>query len=404
MLPRPLSSSIRDAVNTSDETNALPRLGDIPLLLAEPERGIDRTPSGVPIGLITLQAWQVDSVPRVPASFSGYAAYLIRVTYDLDIEPDAPMPRWFEVGFAFACTGTTVHDALPQHVDLRDEARTYVLNGQLTFTRQDQRVADPVMSDIQLPAVAPEILVFGRGSPKVRWRHIGTADAPIRSGSRTGWVVLLVPSGQRQILVRATARFALPAEQTEGLREMDRPDAFTIDLPERQPVTAHRATTDGPRVFVSYAHDSDEHKKAVKALCDLLKDAGVTVVVDQDEPHDVRRDWHDWMTTGIYRGDYVIVVASAAYRSVGLSELDDRTHSGVQAEYRFLMSMLRESRSTWLPRILPVVLPGHAVSEIPAGLQPYDADHYIVPSLTADDVAGLLRTINHGRPGPTAAL
>jgi len=149
-----------------------------------------------------------------------------------------------------------------------------------------------------------------------------------------------------------------------------------------------------PKVFVSYAWDSDDHKRAVKRLGDLLHAAGITVELDQKEL-DVRRDWNRWMTTAVLRSDYVVVVASPAYRAAGRYEHDDRTHAGVQAEYALLISLLYESRTTWVRKILPVVLPGREVNEIPAGFQPHDAHHYIVPELTPDGVAGLLRTIYH---------
>lgn len=218
------------------------------------------------------------------------------------------------------------------------------------------------------------------------------ADPP---GVYTGWIALLVPAGQRQVLVAASARFELPAGEAAELAELAYPDAVVIDLPEHEPALAHRASTDGPRVFVSYAHDSDEHKAAVRALCDLLLHEGVNVLVDQAEP-EVRQDWRRWMTTGIYRSDRVVVVASPAYRSVGLYEFDDNTHAGAQAEYQLLTNLLREDRSAWMPKILPVILPGRAVGEIPVGLQPYDADHYLVPSLTTDGITGLMQAITHG--------
>jgi len=381
-------------MGTENEIHPAPILADIPLLLIRPVRHIASQPSGIPAGLITLRAWEVDPVPRLPPDLAGFEAYLIRIGYDLDVAPDAARPQWFEIGFTFAVPGMVVHDALPQEVGRADKARSYALNGKLAFARQDGPIGDAVLSDIQLPAVAPEILMFGRGSSGVRWRHTGTPDTPVRPGSRTGWIVLLAPPGQRQALVRASASFALPAGEAGLLRERDWPDAFAIDLPGPETAGPRQAVpAGGPRVFVTYTHDSADHKKHVAALCGLLADAGIRVTVDQNEPSDVRRDWSEWMTTGIHRAGYVVAIASPAYRSVGLSEFGDRVHGGAQAEYRLLMSLLRENRSTWLPRILPVILPGHTVDEIPVGFQPYDADHYHVPRLDAAGIAELVGVI-----------
>jgi hypothetical protein len=355
---------------------------------------VDLTPSGIQVGLITLQAWQITPVPQLPADFLPNAAFLIRINYDLDIAPDTATPRWFEVAFTFAVPGATVHDALPQRTNRHAPACGYLLNSQLAFARQDQSAATALLSDIEQPPAGHDIQVFGRGSPTARWRHLEAADAPIGSGSYTGWIVLLVPADQRQLRVSAAAQFSLPTPRSDGLRGIAYPDALIMDLPELRAAFAHRENSGGRQVFVSYTHDSPAHKATVNAFCKLLRDGGVNVLVDQDESA-VRRDWQEWMTIGIHRSDFVVVVASPAYRSVGLFEFDYKTHAGAQAEYRLLTSLLREDRSTWLRRILPVILPGQDIDEIPVGLQPYDADHYQVRSLTADGMTGLLRTIHH---------
>jgi hypothetical protein len=373
----------------------LPPLGDIPLLLAEPERETEYAPSGTRLGFITLQAWQVSPVPRVPDGFGEQRAYLVRIPYDLSLEPDAPRPLQFEIGFSFLGPKISVHAALPQRVNQHDEERIYALNGQLTFTPQDHPVTEPLMGDIELVPAASKVEFYGLGGATVRWRHTGSAKAPVGTGAHVGWVVLLAPPARRRVQVCATARFKVPPRRSAAPREVDRPDAFTVTLPKREPVFVHRRTAGGPRVFVSYAHDSVQHKAAVSALCRLLEDANVDVTWDENEPI-ARKDWNKWMTIGITRSDYVIVVASPVYRSAGLYDLDDQAHRGVQAEFRVLTSLLAESHESWEPRILPVVLPGRKVAEIPLELQPRNADHYIVPSLTTDGVAGLVRVIKAG--------
>ena len=218
--------------------SVLPPFGNIPLLLAEPERGTEYSPSGTRVGLITLQAWQVSPVLRVPDSFGQQSAYLIRIPYDLDLEPDAPMPLQFEIGFTFLGAKTSVHAALPQPANLDDKVRTYVLNAQLTFTPQDHPVTEFLLGDIELPPTAAKVELYGLGSSMVRWRHHGSPEAPVSPGSHIGWIVLLTPPGRRRVRVCATARFKVPAERSAMLRETDRPDAFTVKLPERQPIKA----------------------------------------------------------------------------------------------------------------------------------------------------------------------
>jgi hypothetical protein len=372
----------------------LPPIGDIPLLLVAPERVIELAPSGISVGLITLGAWLISRVPRLPDSFGGHSAYLIRIPYDLDLEPGGTSPRRLEISFTFATDGVSVHDALPQRATGRAEQSTYVLNGQLTFSRQDDIVIDRLMSDISLPEGSPGSQLLGTGTSTIRCRLSGTARTPLRAGPHVCWIVLLVPSDLPEVRVIAAASFTLPDSHERDLREMTLPDAFTVALPgDHRPAVAHRAAT-GKRVFVSYVHESATHKADVKTLSDLLRAEGdVTVILDQDEPAH-RQDWQRWMTIGISRSDYVLVVASPVYRAVGLYETANVTRRGIDAEYRLLASLLAEDYPRWLRKILPVVLPGRAVSEIPVLFQPYDADYYLIGSLTPDGVAGLLKTIS----------
>lgn len=382
---------------TTSSDSAIPPLGSIPLLLVEPDRAIEHSPSGVPVGMIALGAWHISRVPRVPDSFDGYGTYLIRIPYDLDLEPGKQAPRRFEVGFTFATDGASVHDALPQRVGARAVAG-YLLNGQLTFTPREGAAADPVMSDISLPEDSPGGQLLGRGTATIRWRHAGTAKNPLRPGPHVCWIVLLVPPGLTQVRVLAKASFTLPDERRGGLREVALADAFIIALPREQPGLAHRASTGGKQVFVSYVHESAGHKADVKTLCDLLRaEGGATVLLDQDEPAR-RQDWQAWMTTGITRSDYVLVVASPVYRDVGLYKTGNVTRRGIDAEYRLLTTLLAEDYPRWLRKILPVVLPGRAVLEIPMVFQPYDADHYIIKNLTPDGINKLLETIGGELP------
>jgi hypothetical protein len=367
-------------------------------MLVVPDRAIEHAPSGIPVGLITLGAWYISRVPSVPDSFGGHDAYLIRIPYDLDVEPGKPTPRRFEIGFTFATDGVSVHDALPQHADGHTGAGSYLLNSQLVFARQHGVLTGHEMSDILLPEDTPGGQMLGRGSANTRWRHVGTRKTPLRPGSHVCWIVLLVPRATTQVRVLAEAAFTLPGPRPDGLREVALADAFTIALPGERPVLAHRASASGKQVFVSYVHESADHKADVKTLCDLLRTEGcVTVLLDQDEPAE-RLDWQKWMTTGIIRSDYVLVVASPVYRAVGRYETSNVTRRGIDAEYRLLTSLLAEDHPLWLRKILPVVLPGRAVSEIPIGFQPWDADYYVVGSLTPDGVEGLLETIRRELP------
>jgi hypothetical protein len=154
---------------------------------------------------------------------------------------------------------------------------------------------------------------------------------------------------------------------------------------------------DAPTVFISYAHDSSAHNSAVLALATLLTNNGIHVEFDRWASVE-RRDWGAWAIGHITGSDFVIMVASLDYRRIGdglTATLDNR---GAQAETAIIRDLLHSDRAHWMRRLLPVVLPGHEVDEIPMFLQPYCADHYRVTELVDGGITDLLRAIT-GQPG-----
>ncbi|WP_328617296.1 toll/interleukin-1 receptor domain-containing protein [Amycolatopsis sp. NBC_00355] len=153
------------------------------------------------------------------------------------------------------------------------------------------------------------------------------------------------------------------------------------------------------RVFVSYAHDNSAHKDAVLRLCELIRAENIDVRLDQRESSE-RRDWYAWMTDNILQSEFVIVVASPRYRSVGDGTGPPHQNRGVQAEACLLRDLLHANRTTWTRKLLPVVLPGHTIDEIPLFLQPYCADHYLIDTLSRAGLASLLEAITSTQDVP----
>ncbi len=156
-----------------------------------------------------------------------------------------------------------------------------------------------------------------------------------------------------------------------------------------------------PKVFVSYAHESAEHKALVLAFATVLRDAGVAVVLDRWAA-DARQDWYSWAIREMTESDFVIVVASERYRLTGDGNGPSAEHRGVASEAALLRELVYGDRATWLPKVLPVVLPGHAVGQIPLFLQPHTASRYPVPSVDEAGAAELLRVL-FGHPATATA-
>jgi hypothetical protein len=154
------------------------------------------------------------------------------------------------------------------------------------------------------------------------------------------------------------------------------------------------------KVFVSYAHESAQHKALVLAFATFLRDTDVELVLDHWATG-TRQDWYAWAIREMTAADFVIVVASERYLLAGDGSGPSAEHRGVTSEAALLRELVYRDRATWLPKILPVVLPGHTVGQIPLFLQPHTASHYHVPSFDPTGAKELLGVV-HGQPVATA--
>jgi hypothetical protein len=380
-----------------------PPLGSIPLFLADANKSVEPAPSGIAIGLIKLGVWQVHRLSPSPPGFAENSAYLVRVNYDFDIAPDVPAPAWAEVGFEFPPPDVTVIDATPRGVTRPSDSTSYELTEQLHFVRRNGAAhswwppSSPATT-IAMPAVQPQIDCFGLGGAQIRWRHSKIVPA----GSQTGYFVLTVPPNFDQMSVVASGKYHVDTDPKLRLRPAGRHDAFDVALPApRQPEQTTldappSSHTGEPRVFVSYVQESPAHKAAVIKLCQLLREHDIDVRYDQQNL-DVRRNWDPWSNAQILRSDYVIVIASPAYQAAGDGSLPTGQNLGIQSEYLRLADLLHRYRDEWTKRILPVVLPGRSVSEIPLSFLPGTGDYYKLDAITTDAAAALLQVLLRDR-------
>ncbi|GIH05347.1 hypothetical protein Rhe02_34140 [Rhizocola hellebori] len=384
-----------------------PLVGDIPLYLADETKSIDSTPSGIALGMIRLWAWQLYRLHPLPRDLSMYEGYLVRINYEFDIALDVPAPVWAEVQLAFP-ENVIVVDALPRAVHSPERAYAYRVNGSLNFVRRDSPdPTGPVAPEAALPAAAPHIECFGVGGNTARWRHTGAEGAGIRAGSHVAWLVLLTPPGQEELAVLATGQYRVEIDPQLGLAPVCRPDAFSVRLPQPvpgdnpappvgpAPATPGTGAHGGPRVFISYSQDPPEHSEAVEQLWHLLKGCGADVRIDK-EHLERQRNWSDWTTVQILRSDYTIVVASPAYLAASEDQLPAGRNLGIRSEYVRLADLLHRNRPLWTMKILPVVLPGRSVDEIPLTFLPGTVDHHIIHDFTPQGAASLLRTLGLG--------
>lgn len=152
--------------------------------------------------------------------------------------------------------------------------------------------------------------------------------------------------------------------------------------------TGHR------RVFISYAHESPAHIERVRQLWTLLRANGVDARLDLPATAQ-RQDWPLWMIEQFRYADYILVVASAAYRRRTDGEAGPDEGRGVQFEGGLLRDRYYADRTAWTKRILPVLLPGETRDGIPTFLGPFSGTIYPIKELSATGIEDLIRVITN---------
>jgi hypothetical protein len=212
------------------------------------------------------------------------------------------------------------------------------------------------------------------------------------SGPQDGACAEVTDPSQRVWTVRATDPPAAFGSAGSGRA----PDPGEADEPLTWRGTHWSAGPAGPApspsVFVSYAHDSPQHKADVRALCALLAAGGIAPAFDQFWPTE-RQDWYAWAIKQVKGADFILVVASERCRIVGDCENAPGDNKGLASEMALLRELCHSDREHMTKRVLPVVLPGHSPDEVPLFLQPWTKDHYEVPALTPDGVGELLAVL-----------
>ena len=153
------------------------------------------------------------------------------------------------------------------------------------------------------------------------------------------------------------------------------------------------------KVFVSYAHDDEAHVAAVRELWEFLRGQGLDARLDLPAA-ERRQEWPAWMTRELRAADFVLVVASPAYkrRCDGAPGVDEGR--GVQFEARLILNYFYGDQEASIHRFLPVLLPGMTAECIPDFLLPASGTSYPVTSMTVAGCEPLLRVLT-GQPAVT---
>lgn len=124
-------------------------------------------------------------------------------------------------------------------------------------------------------------------------------------------------------------------------------------------------------VFISYTHDSDEHKGFVLKYSDSLNDpGGLDCWIDQYvEDAGVERGWPHWMRTKTSNAKYVLVVCTKKYLDRFNGEPSEAGKGkGSKFESYLMLNEIYQNGSL-NPKFIPVVVTAEDVKYIPDILQ-----------------------------------
>ena len=152
-----------------------------------------------------------------------------------------------------------------------------------------------------------------------------------------------------------------------------------------------------PRVFISYAHEPDgaAHSDLVRQLWLFLREHWIDAHADLVAAEQ-RQDWPLWMADEIRQADYIVVVASPAYRASAQGHSGPSIGRGVQWEARLIRdAFYRDPKA--LNRFVPLILPGQTIDGVPDFLAPTTTTVYHIHDFTVSGAEPLLRLL-HAQP------
>ena len=144
-----------------------------------------------------------------------------------------------------------------------------------------------------------------------------------------------------------------------------------------------------PRIFISYSHDSDEHRQRVLTLAQELRRNGIDAVIDRFVPHP-KEGWPRWMQHQIEDAHFVLAVCTATYKRRFDGREDQGRGHGVNWEGLLTAQLIYENQAL-NERVIPVVFDAQDEANIPLVLR--GSTRYCLP----DAFNALLRHLT-GQP------
>jgi hypothetical protein len=192
-----------------------------------------------------------------------------------------------------------------------------------------------------------------------------------------GGLLILSESGRAR-----KGRWTMAGTGTKAI--MDRPRAPQAEEPSI-------------RAFVSWAHAHaglapETWSQRVFSFAVVLRTYGIDVDVDHAHQHADDVDWSTYGVTAVKEADYVLIVASSAYKERWEGTGDPKKGAGAAQEANALKALFSTDRSAFVKKVKVVLLPGVEASDIPTELQAF-AQRFEIRTFDLEGVTDLLRTL-----------
>lgn len=128
--------------------------------------------------------------------------------------------------------------------------------------------------------------------------------------------------------------------------------------------------TEPRHIFISYSHDSDDHKRLVRELADRLIQQGLAVSLDQYQFPPPVQGWDVWSEQQARKADYVLVICTAEYCRRFDDEAPVGTGRGVRAEAQIIRQILYDANQH-NEKFIAVLLEGADENCVPLRLKPH---------------------------------
>jgi hypothetical protein len=132
-----------------------------------------------------------------------------------------------------------------------------------------------------------------------------------------------------------------------------------------------------PTVFISYSHDSDDHRDKVLALSERLRADGIATRLDQYLNGAPAEGWPRWMRKQLIDADFVLVICTATYYRRFWGEEEPGKGKGADWEGALITQEIYDERSATL-KFVPIIFAPDQQAFIPESLR--SKNHYLLNS------------------------